>query len=535
MLTPLSARDWNRDKALHLMNRAGFGGTPAEVTEFARLGPAAAVDRLINFDAIPETVENPSWAKPDPEFATQRRRLAGLSEEERRMAQQKLRRTQEEHILDLREWWLQRMLTTKRPLQEKLTLFWHGHFATSFEKVNLAYFMWLQNDTFRRNAAGNWRTLLEAVSRDPAMVRWLDNAQNRREHPNENYARELMELFTLGEGHYTEKDIQESARAFTGWTLDPISQSFMFRRFAHDDGEKVFFGQKGNWDGSDIIRIILDQPQAARFIVGRIWRFFAAPNPPEEVVTSLAWTLTQSKWEFKPVLREMFLSQAFYDAKVMGTQVKSPTQWLVGACKTLQCDLPPARTAAAAMRTLGQSLFEPPNVKGWDGGIAWITTASLFNRYNFAGALLKGSTEVQGFGRRAQLAAATPAEPTMEPPMMMTQEMQPGQGKAKGKGTDEGDDRRAKLRARLKEAGERGRPARTTEVDIAELVPAALFAQPEPLVNHLVQRLFVAAPTDNDRASFLKFATTRPATPLTLVDVRELMHLMMSTPRYQLT
>jgi uncharacterized protein (DUF1800 family) len=525
MLPLIDARQWNRTTALHLLNRAGFGGTPADVAALKKLGPAAAVESLVNFDKVPETVPAPDWAKPDPEFAEQRRKMQAMDEEERRKAQGMLRRTQENNMLSLREWWLDRMLTTKRPLQEKLTLFWHGHFATSFEKVNLAYFMWLQNETFRRNAAGNWRTLLEEVSRDPAMVRWLDNAQNRRERPNENYARELMELFTLGEGHYTEKDIQESARAFTGWSLDAVTQSFMFRRFAHDDGDKVFFGKTGNWDGSDIIRIILEQPQAARFIVTKLWRFFAAPNPPEDVVKSLAWTLTQSNWEFKPVLREMFQSRAFYGEKIVGTQVKSPTQWLVGACKSLECDLPPARTTTAALRTLGQSLFEPPNVKGWDGGIAWITTAALFNRYNFAGSLLSGTAEVSGFGRRAQLAAA-PTEMKME----MTGEAM------KMADTDmPAKDRREKIRAKLKEKGQRARPASTTDVDVMRLVAAADLSQPEKVVDTLITRLFVAQPTANDREALLAFAKSRPALPLTAPDVRELVHLMMSTPRYQLT
>src|SRR5439155_17933708 len=216
---------------------------------------------------IPDSTANPSWAKPDPDRAKKAKELMELrrkakngSEADRKELEAKFRelmrnqvRSQAQHLVELRRWWLDRMANGPRPLQEKLTLFWHGHFATSVQKVRDAYLMWLQNDTFRRNAAGNWLTLLTEVTKDPAMLIWLDQTQSRKAHPNENYAREVMELFSLGEGHYTEKDITEAARALTGWSYDPVDQVFVYRQFTHDEGEKSVLGRTGYLDGADVL------------------------------------------------------------------------------------------------------------------------------------------------------------------------------------------------------------------------------------------------------------------------------------------
>ena len=404
MLQPLAAGKWNETTAAHLLNRAGFGGTPSEIGKLLELGPDQAVSWFVDYDKIPDPTPAPDWAKPDPDrmekFLALRKMNQELKranddqrkglEEKRREMQREQRQTQQEHLLELRSWWLERMVKGPRPLQEKLTLFWHGHFATSVQKVKDAYFMWLQNETFRRHAMGNWLQMLMAAAKDPAMLVWLDQAESRKEHPNENFAREVMELFALGEGHYTEKDITEAARALTGWTLNRVQQKFEYRSNIHDTGVKTVLNRSGNLTGSDVLEQIVSQPQAARFICARLWTFFAAENPPDELVSALADVFRRGNHYFRPLLRAMFRSEEFYAPTVVRTQVKSPVQWLVGSVKTLERDLPAPLMASNTLRTLGQDLFAPPNVKGWDGGIAWITTNNLLSRYNFAAFLVLG-------------------------------------------------------------------------------------------------------------------------------------------------
>jgi len=404
MLKPLPAEKWNFTTAAHLLNRAGFGGTPDEIEKIAQMAPDEAVSYLVDYDKIPDPTPDPDWARPDPDrmekllaFRKMNQGLRGASdekrkelEEKRREMQREQRQTQQQHLLELRGWWLERMVKGPRPLQEKLTLFWHGHFATSTQKVREAYFMWLQNETFRRHAMGNWLQLLTAVAKDPAMLIWLDQAESRKEHPNENFAREVMELFSLGEGHYTEQDITEAARALTGWSLNRVQQRFEYRSAIHDTGSKTVLGRSGNLTGNDVLEQIVAQPQAARFICAKLWSYFAAENPPEELVSALADRFRQGKSHFRALLETMFRSEEFYGPDVIRTQVKSPTQWLVSSVRMLERNLPPPMMTSNCLRQLGQDLLAPPNVKGWDGGVAWITTNNLLNRYNFASVLVLG-------------------------------------------------------------------------------------------------------------------------------------------------
>ena len=393
MLTPISAKRWDFKTAAHLLNRAGFGGTPAEIERVAKLGLDAAVAELIDFEKIPDDTKDPEWAKPDPARQQEFAKLRTMSEEERRMAQQQRQREDRERMLELRGWWFRRMAYGSRPLQEKMTLFWHGHFATSMEKVREPYYMWRQNELFRRLATGNWLQMLIEVGQDPAMLLWLDQAQSRKDHPNENFAREVMELFALGEGHYTEKDIAEAARALTGWSLDREVQKFTDRPRQHDEGSKTVLGQTGNFDGRDVLRIIVEQPQAAKFITAKLWNFFTGTPLSPELNDALAKTFRDGADKFKPVLRAMFLSEEFYAPEVVRAQVKSPVQWLVTGVRQLERDLPPALVCSALTRALGQELFQPPNVKGWDGGFAWITTNNLLARYNESATLVFGDTK----------------------------------------------------------------------------------------------------------------------------------------------
>lgn len=390
MLAPISPKRWDFKTAAHLLNRAGFGGTPADIDRLVGLGPDAAVASLVDFESIPDDTKAPEWAKPDPARQQELIKARTLPEDQRRMLQQQRQREDRERMLELRGWWLRRMVSGPRPLQEKMTLFWHGHFATSMEKVREPYYMWRQNELFRRLATGNWLQMLIEVGQDPAMLIWLDQAQSRKDHPNENFAREVMELFALGEGHYTEKDITEAARALTGWALDREAQKFADRPRLHDEGTKTVLGQTGNFDGRDVLRIIVAQPQAAKFITAKLWNFFAGSPPSNPLNDALAKVFRDGGDNFKPVLRAMFHSEEFYAPDVIRAQVKSPVQWLVTAVRQLERELPPPLIATGLTRSLGQDLFQPPNVKGWDGGLAWITTNNLLTRYNESATLVFG-------------------------------------------------------------------------------------------------------------------------------------------------
>src|SRR5882724_9979584 len=393
MLKPLPSTRWDFTTAAHLLNRAGFGGTPAEIEKLVALGPEQAVSHFVDYEKIQDNTRDPDWAKPDPDRVERFMAARSAPEEERKRMQRQEQQAQRQHMLELKRWWLERMASGPRPLQEKMVLFWHGHFATSMEKVRDAYLMWRQNELFRRLATGNWLEMLTDVGKDPAMLVWLDQAQSRKEHPNENFAREVMELFSLGEGHYTEHDITEAARALTGWSYNLLQEIFVYRPLFHDNGMKTIFGQTGNFNGEDFLAQIVKQPQSAIFITAKLWNFFAGLMPSPQLNEALAEVFRANGNNFKPLLRAMFRSEEFYDNAVLRNAVKSPVQWLVGSVRMLECDLLPAFVCAAITRSLGQDLFAPPNVKGWDGGMSWITTNTLLTRYNDAATLVQGTIQ----------------------------------------------------------------------------------------------------------------------------------------------
>jgi uncharacterized protein (DUF1800 family) len=386
-LKPLDSEDWDRGAARHLLRRAGFGGTPDEVDALYRLGLDGAVDRLVNFDVLP-------FACPEPHFDPlvleryDRAALRGLPESERQALQQLRQRRERAAHAETRTWWLDRMLTTPRPLEEKMTLFWHGHFTSGAREVRRALYMKEQNDLLRRLCVGRFHDLLRGISRDPAMLVYLDNARSRATQPNENFARELLELFTLGVGNYRENDIRAAARAFTGWSLD--DDEFRFRRFIHDSGRKTFLGETGAWGGDDILRIILKQPACARFLARKLLEHFVRPEPEAALVEALAGELRRRDYHLRPVLATLFRSQAFYQPASRGALVKSPVELLVMASREFGHPLTNLSAAERAAARMGQELMQPPSVKGWDGGARWINTATLFTRYESVGALLNG-------------------------------------------------------------------------------------------------------------------------------------------------
>lgn len=468
-------------KAAHLLSRAGFGGTPEEVSRLAGMRLEAAVDSLLSFESVPDVVF------PELDFTELRQmyealiRLRHTRADERtiRQAAQQTRRANVRKFQEIRQDWVQRMIRMRRPLQEKMVLFWHGHLVSGFPETRAAEHMWMQINLFRRMAAGNYKDLILAISRDPAMLQYLDNNSNRKGKPNENYARELLELFTMGIGNYTEQDIKEAARAFTGWTF--AGNEFVFRPAWHDNEAKTFLGRAGNWDGTDIINIVFDHQATARFLPRKLFEFFVYQGPEEPVIEELAGVFRRSNWEVKRVLRSIFLSEVFYSEKAMRAQVKSPAQLVVGAARATGTELAPL-ALVRAMDLMGQALLYPPHVGGWPLGKGWINTASILLRYNFSNVLLNGAMPGVGGGRRA-----TPAR-------------------------------------------------------VDHLVETSMVKTVGDVVNQLVER-FIQAPLDRRRKWGLlrAFGTNREETPVAVDgpdfqnQLRSAVHLIMSMPEYQVS
>jgi hypothetical protein len=415
-LTPIGSADWNHARAAHLLERAGFGGTPEEVQRLALMTPKQAVNYLVDYESI-DVSKLPKFEESDIyprgyKYVS----IYQVLDEARGTGKALGISCNPPGPLDLQppineyytllwsdfgeirraaQWWAERMLITPRPFQEKLTLFWHGHFATSQEKVHRHQLMLGQIDMLRQRGNGNLRDLLIGIAQDAAMLIWLDNKDNVKGKPNENFAREIMELFSMGEGQgYTEKDIREMARAFTGWTItkdDTVEDDGRFIEDSgkHDDGVKSFLGETGNFNGYDAIDIILKQPATSRFISRKLYRYFVREEISPELNEKLAILLLDSNYELKPFLKTIFLSRDFYSEPSYATQIKSPVALLVSTYRKLGLkSIPGIPDFNQTIATLGQALLQPPNVAGWAGGKTWINPATLLARSNFAGSLL---------------------------------------------------------------------------------------------------------------------------------------------------
>jgi uncharacterized protein (DUF1800 family) len=418
------------DEARHLLVRTGFGATPAEIADFARLSREQAVERLLNGAATQTRTPPPASVN---EY-TPPRQIRQLSDEERKAFQ----RRQFQNALELRSWWLTEMLTTPSPLTERMTLFWHNHFVTSQQKVKSTKLMYQQNVLLRRHALGNFATALHEVSKDPAMIVYLDSATNRKGQPNENFAREVMELFTLGEGRYGEQDIKEAARAFTGWSIEPDSGEFRWRPFAHDGGVKTVLGRSGNFDGDAVLDILLARPETAETIVAKLWREFVSPQPDPREVQRLARRFKDGGYEIKPLLRELLLSPAFHARENRGSLIKSPADLVVGTLHQFEVSVPDALPFVFLMNQLGQNLFSPPNVKGWPGGESWINSTTLLARKQFVERLFRGEEGSRSYPVRVAMSGdATAGEGDVRPRVLRKQEL----GKGVGRMGDEGRQR----------------------------------------------------------------------------------------------
>lgn len=511
ILQPLPRNQWDRAAAAHLLARAGFGATPEQIERCYALGLAGAVDALLNYDAL-------TYTPPPPELPSIIRQAPGrtivtMNPEQRREAAQERIRAERIGHQEIRLWWLERMVQSPRPLEEKMTLFWHGHFTSGAREVRRAQFMLEQNELLRRHALGDFRSLLLGISRDRAMLVYLDNARNRRQQPNENYARELLELFTLGEGQYTEADVKAAARAFTGWTFD--DDGFVFRRAQHDDGPKTFLGKTGRLGGEDVIDQILAHPACSRHLARKLAEFFVTPEPERELVERLAAQLRRHNYALKPVLRTLFLSRAFYAPQVRGALVKSPVELIVGTARRLGVPIERLRDAERTLAALGQELMQPPNVKGWNGGSHWINTATLHLRYNAIGNLIQGDGEGRRLARPAahdeDIADDDSPESTMAGPGM----------RASGVGG------RSRLTA-----------GRQTAYDPLSVLKARNLTTPGEIVDfycaHLLARPLSAAKRQAlmdylDQEGRFHVAAREAAT-----QIRQMIHLLCSTPEFQM-
>lgn len=570
-LAPIGAADWTADRARHLLDRAGFGGTPEEIARLAAMTPQRAVDALVEFAALPSDLkpfdESGIWdpgMDPFPPSRAEAVRLArergeGLGEKLRpEGAQRRLQPVVDKFFYSLIAngieterlglWWANRMLSTTRPLEEKLTLFWHGHFATGENKVRDYRMMLRQNMMFRAQAAGTLRDLLFGILKDPGMLVYLDNGENVKAHPNENFGRELLELFTMGVGHYTERDVREAARAFTGWTNDVLE--FKFDAAQHDFGTKTFLGETGPFDGGAIIDIILKQPATAEFVAAKLYRFFVREDVSPAVAASLGRTLRDSGYALKPLLKQIFLAKDFYSDATVATQVKSPVQLVVSTYKKMGLrEVPTIPDFGRMTSSLGQSLFNPPNVAGWAGGRTWITPATLMQRGNlFREVLFPNVKEFRppdramsatdrGVGERLargmDITEAT-REPGVNPNTMAETNMMVDR--------DEDYNTRYGGYKGYLMAFERTKtiPRRPAAIDLTAMIQAAGASTVDGVVDHFAHRFLTVPLAGKDRSVLVAFLRDRLDGSDRIVageklegSLRELLYLVLSMPAYQ--
>ncbi|OLD22470.1 MAG: hypothetical protein AUJ01_00340 [Acidobacteria bacterium 13_1_40CM_3_65_5] len=567
-LSPIAASDWNGDRAAHLIERAGFGATPDDVARLAAMTPKQAVSSLVDYDAIDNRALKPfdpsgTWDPGMDPFPASRAEAVRLARERGAAlgvkvlpegSDRRLQPVVDKFFYGLRAnsietqrlgvWWANRMLTTKRPLEEKLTLFWHGHFATGDVKVRDYRMMLQQNEMLRTHAAGSFRDLLIGILKDPAMLVYLDNGENVKKHPNENFGRELLELFTMGVGNYTERDVREAARSFTGWTNDVLA--FKFDAEQHDFGDKAFLGRTGSFNGEDIIDAILRQPVTAEFVAAKLYRYFVRDDMSTPVKTNLGRTFRDSGYQLKPLLTQIFLSRDFYSSKSDATQIKSPVALVVSTYKKMGLrDLPTIPDFGRMTGGLGQALFDPPNVAGWAGGRTWITPATLFQRGNvFRDVLFPDVKSFRAPDRSMPPIYARVGE-QLAKGKNITEATKDGTGDAEANMMADRDEdfntRYASYRGYVL-AYERTKPIprRVADVSLTSIVAAAHANTSDAVVDHFIRR-FLRVPIDEkDRKVLVDFlreklhgSTVQPSETLEPA-LRELLYLVLSMPEYQL-
>ncbi|MFO0879638.1 MAG: DUF1800 domain-containing protein [Gemmataceae bacterium] len=519
---------WDEAGARHLLSRTSFGGTPEEAARLARLPLRQAVRQMLDSAAKAPPPARPAWVR-DVWINTNRYWSDLSSEEYLAIVRETLSRTSAERE-SLKAWWLDHMIHTDAPLRELMTLFWHGHFTTASSKIgSLApQALYQQNQTWRRHALGNFRAFLHDVTLDPAMLVYLDLEDSSREHPNENYARELLELFALGVGNYSERDILELARALTGWTLDappeavrldrpsdPTKPRSMLRdglvpRFLpdrHDDGVKTVLGKTGRLGLKEALDIVVGQPACGQHLAGKLIAFFGAHDPRGQLRQRMARAFVASRYEIRPMLEELLTSPEFLAGPSRGNQVKSPVRLLVGACRDLQ--LQGQATPALTQLTvpLGQELFNPPSVKGWPTGTTWINASTLAWRVRLGETLVTGKEPPPSLTLGRPRLAPLPANPQEAAALTRRQLQMDAERRADKVGRG--------LQMRL---------------DFTRLVPAASTETPAELADRLLSRLLVVPPRTATRRALVDAQSAAPT-----VDRPTLaLTLILASPEYQL-
>lgn len=351
----------------HLLWRAGFGVGINQIDDLKNKNIKTLINELFREDNFSEITYDTPDIIPTEDY------MNSTAPAEKKKEMQRLNREQNNE-LNLN--FLDKIVNSKEQMREKMAFFWHGHFASRV--INPKFNQQLLN-TIRKNALGNFKELLFAVSQSPAMLNFLNNQQNKKDHPNENFAREVMELFTMGRGNYTEKDVREGARAFTGWSYDKEG-NFKERKNQHDEGTKIFLGKTGNFNGSDVLNIILEQKSTAKFITTKIYKFFVNENVDQNIIDTLSANFYNSGYDIKKLMTEIFSSTWFYDQKNIGNRIKSPIELMAGIMRILPMQIQNPENLIVYQKLLGQMLLYPPNVSGWVNGKAWIDSSTLMLR-----------------------------------------------------------------------------------------------------------------------------------------------------------
>ncbi len=573
-LSPIPEASWNYDTAAHLLERAGFGGTPEQIQTLAELGPVQAVRQLVHFDSSQNTHLKPfdHSGIHDPglePFPPSRPATTNLAKETGEALGIKVKPTGNRRlqpvvnkffywlrasVLETNRvayWWANRMVATKTPLQEKMALFWHGHYAVNESKVRDYRKLLGELELFHEMGTGSFRDLMVAVAQDPAMLSFLDAGVNVKGAPNENFAREIMELFTMGVGNYSEEDIREAARAFTGWNY--VDLEFVINADQHDDSEKTFLGQTGNFDGVDIIDIIMEQPVTAEYIAGKLYRFFVRDDLDPRLQTELGNVFRGADYEVAALLETLFLSKDFYSQPSVGTHIKSPVELAVSTYRKLGLEnAPGVPDFNQATGALGQTLFRPPTVAGWAGGRSWITPGLLLERGNFARDVLfpdinfvpadrrNPSREIQSVARRIRdgldITSATQPSNIGEGQIMAESNMLADR--------DEDFNTRYGSFRGWQMAIERVKPIprHTARLNFSQLVVEQELQTTDEVVDYFIARFMRVAPGTDARHMLVSFlndqlGTTNIVEAQTYMEdaLRMTVHLLLSQPEYQLS
>lgn len=575
--SPIKPSEWNRERAAHLLERAGFGGTPEEIDELVKLTPEQAVRRLVRFDGVSDAKLAPfehsgvfddalDHFPPSRPATTDMAAAKGeaLGVKVKPDGNRRMQPVVNKFFYWLRAsklethrvayWWANRMLTSPRPLQEKMALFWHGHFATNEDKVRDYRKMLQQLELFQREGMGDFRNLVLKVAQDPAMLTFLDAAVNVKGAPNENFAREIMELFTMGVGNYTEQDIREAARAFTGWNYEGLT--FRLYEDKYDDGEKRFLKRTGRFNGENVVDIIMEQPVTAEYIGAKMYRYFVRDDVSPDVKKRVGDLFRANKYQVAPTLESIFLSRDFYAPESMGSRIKGPVDLVISTYRKLGLkEVPGAPDFNEVTGALGQRLLYPPTVAGWAEGKSWITPGLLLERGNFAlDVMFPDITfipedrypvagtgyEIRAVHERTRLgmdvsAATKPVDKDAGGDNMAMSNMNADR-------SEDFNTRYASYRG-WQMAIERVKPIPRTiaRLDLAGMVKANNLSTPAQVVDYFEKR-FLSVPLDaaskKKLAEFLEkelgTADLRAAHTFSEDPLRELLHLIMSRPEYQL-